>query len=79
MSYESDPARRAVAITKSDATIIPGTRGVYVGGAGDIAARFVGDPDTTVTLVGVVAGTVLPIEVVQIMAATDATNLVALY
>jgi len=78
MSYESDPARRAVAITTHDTDEIPVTRGVYVGGAGNITCQFK-DDSSTVVLVGATAGSVLPIEVVLVHTDTTATSLVALY
>lgn len=72
-------AVRAVAVTKSDATVLPTTRGLWVGGAGDVAVRFTGDT-AAVTLVGVLAGSLLPIEVVQVMSTnTTATSMLALY
>jgi hypothetical protein len=81
MSYESDPARKGVAITTSDTVSIASgtTRGIYVGGAGNLVCLFK-DHDTVVTIVGAVAGTVLPFEVVRVNAtSTTATSLVALY
>lgn len=72
-------ARRAAAVTKSDSTMLEPTRALFVGGAGDLALRFVDAPTTTVTLTGVVAGSVLAVSVVQVMNATTATNIVALY
>jgi hypothetical protein len=74
-----DPADRLVAITKSDTTDLTGVRGVYVGGAGNLAVRMVNDPSTTVTIVGVAAGTLLPIRVTRVMAATTATDLTGFY
>lgn len=87
MSSLSDitPASRMFAVTPSDTASIAGPnsednipRGVYVGGAGDLAIKC-GDDDA-VTLVGVVAGSLLPIRPTRIMAAnTTATNIVAVY
>lgn len=72
-------ARRGAAVTKSDTTILEPTRALFVGGAGDLAVRFSDDRATTVTLTGVVAGSVLALSVVQVMNATTATNITALY
>jgi hypothetical protein len=70
------PYRGAVAVTKSDATIIPVTRGLYVGVAGDVVVRTVnGD---TVTFKAAPVG-VLAVAVDQVRAATAATDILALY
>lgn len=72
------PAGGGYAITKSNVTVLnPPTRGVWVGGAGDIAVRYA--DQTTDTLVGVPAGTLLPISVDQVLNATTATNISGLY
>jgi len=75
-----DAARNAYAITPSDSVELPFIpRGVYVGGAGNIAVKLMDDADA-VTLVGCVAGSIIPIRPKSIMATnTTATNLVALY
>jgi hypothetical protein len=79
MSY-TDPSRVAVAITPSDSTDIANgqlTRGVYVGGAGDVAAVI---GDNAITFVGAVAGSILPIRCSRINStSTTATSLVALF
>lgn len=75
------PADRAFAITPSDATIFDNpTRGIYVGGAGNIALRTRGGD--TVTLMGCVAGSVIPVQADKVLAVgsgTTATNLVGLW
>jgi hypothetical protein len=71
-------AYRATAVTPSDATVIPVPRSLYVGGAGDIAAVLAGDT-AVVTFSGVPAGSILPIQVTKVMAATTATLILALY
>ena len=71
-------ATGGVAVTASDATDLGSTRALWVGGAGNLAVRFV-DTATTITLVGVAAGTLLPLQVNKVMAATTATSIVALY
>jgi hypothetical protein len=73
------PARRAVALTKSDTTEFKVTRGLWVGGAGNVAVKMA-DDTAAVTFVGVAAGTLLPLRVWQLMSTnTTATSVVALY
>lgn len=76
----SSPALNAAAVTKNDSEDLTYvTRGIYVGGAGDIAVRMVGST-TAVTFAGVAAGTVLPIRVGRVMSTnTTATSIVALW
>lgn len=78
MSIQYAPYRKGVAVTTSDATVIPMTRGLWVGGAGNISVRTAsGD---TVLLSGVAAGTEIPIAVDMVNAtSTTATLIVALY
>ena len=66
------------AVTASDSTDLGVTRALWVGGAGNLAVQFV-NAATTVTLTGVPAGTLLPIQVTKVMAATTATSIVAIY
>ena len=75
----SDPADKIVAVTPSDSTDLTGTRALFVGGEGNVAVRMINDPSTTVTLTGVIAGSILPLRVTRVMAATTATNITALY
>lgn len=68
-----------VAVTKSDATILPTTRALWVGGAGDVAVILANDT-AAVTIVGVAAGTLLPVQVTKVMDTnTTATSILALY
>lgn len=69
-------ASSLTAITPSDSTDLSGTRGIYVGTAGNISI-IAEDDITAVTLTNVPAGVVLPIFVKRVMAATTATGLVA--
>ncbi|TBG78610.1 hypothetical protein ELG76_04140 [Rhizobium leguminosarum] len=73
------PASGFAAITPHDSTDLTYvTRGVYVGGAGNIVA--VDERNNPVTFTGVTAGTVLPIRVRRINStSTTATSLVALW
>lgn len=78
MSVKSDPASGFAAVTKSDTIPLPTTsRALYVGTSGNLAVK--GRAGTTVTFVGVPAGTVLPIEAVYVMAATTAADIVAMF
>lgn len=73
------PASLAQAITKSDATSYAPTRGLYVGGTGDVAVTMAGDGGD-VTFSSVPAGTILPIRVTRILSTgTTATSIVALW
>jgi hypothetical protein len=68
------PATTAAAVTPSDSTALT-SRAVWVGGAGDLSVRLSGAPSTTVVFTAVPAGSLLPVSVVRIMAATTATNI----
>ena len=74
----SNPAEYAAAVTTSDSvnfTYI--TRGLYIGGAGNVSVLLA--DDTTVVFNGAVAGSILPIRAKRVNTATTATNIVALY
>ena len=73
------PATAAVAVTPHDTNELSiYTRGIYVGGAGNINMMLQGD-SAAVVWVGVLAGTVLPARAKIILStSTTATNLVAL-
>ena len=73
------PAEHMFEVTPNDSTeLANATRAVYVGGAGDLKIKAVGGE--TVTLVGVAAGSLLPLRVVQILSTgTTATSIVAMY
>lgn len=83
--YDSDstcPAHGAKAVTKSDSTVLPTTRGLYIGTTGDVAVTMADDTAgaaTVVTFVAVPVG-ILPIQVTKVMSTnTTASNIVALY
>ena len=77
MALATDPAVGLFSVTPSDATVVY-ARGLYVGGAGNIAI-VAKDDDAPQTLVGVLAGTVLPIQVKQVYSTgTTATNIIGL-
>lgn len=73
-----DPGRKAAAVTKSDSTVLAPTRALWVGGAGNLSVIFA-DDSSAVTITGVTAGSLLPISVKQVMDATTATNMVAIW
>lgn len=76
----TSPASKLVLITPADSPLatVP-TRGVWVGGAGNIAVIAAQD-SAAVTISGVPAGTLLPIAVSQINSTnTTATLIVAMY
>ena len=78
-SQNINSSMKAFAISKSDSTDFAFlVRGIYVGGAGDVVV--VNPDDTTVTFVGVPAGTILPVQARRVNStSTDATNMVGLY
>lgn len=68
----------AATVTPSDSTVLRPTRGIYVGTGGNIAVQMT--LGNTVTLVGVLGGSILPIQVVKVLSTgTTASNMVALY
>jgi hypothetical protein len=73
------PAQDWAAVTASDsAALDPIPSAIYVGGAGDLAVKS--EAGDTVTLVGVTAGSVLPIRPQYVMSTnTTATSIVALW
>lgn len=86
-NFWQNTASHAVPITTSDTVQIKDangaviqTRGIYVGGAGNIAVLMDKKGAAAVTFTGVPVGTILPIETSQVMATnTTATLLLALY
>ena len=73
------PADNAVAVTKHDTTELTYvSRGIYVGGAGDMTVLTLGGETTQ--FVGIAAGTLLPIRVRRVNSTgTTVTAIVALY
>lgn len=67
----------AVAVTKSDATVLPTTRALYIGVTGDVVVTMA-NGNTPITFKAVPVG-ILPIQVTKVLAATAATDIVALY
>ena len=73
------PAGGAFAVTPHNTNLLPvATRGIYVGGSGDVAGYTVAGHH--VTFVGVPAGFILPVRMASItVAGTTATSIVGLY
>lgn len=70
-------AHGAFLVTPGDATFIPVTRALYVGGTGNLNVRMA--DDQTVLFTAVPVG-IFPIQVDQVLStSTTATNIVALY
>lgn len=78
------PARGARAVTPADSDLthplkMIATRGLYIGTAGNVAVLLLNDADP-VTFIGVLAGSILPLRVIQVRTTnTTASNIVALY
>lgn len=73
------PADEAFAVEPSDETTFdPPTRGLYIGQAGDVIVDMA-KSGTNILYKSVPAGSVLPISVVRVKAATVAQHIVALY
>lgn len=70
------PATRSVAVTKSDDTVYK-FKSLFVGGAGNVTIKH-DESGSAVTYTGVIAGQILPVRGVRVMAATTATNIVAM-
>lgn len=78
MSYTSDPAGFATAVTPSDITVLTPTRGLYIGSAGHVVVQMYGS-DNTVTFSNVPVG-ILPVRVTKVLATgTGASDIVALW
>lgn len=69
-------ASDAFEVTPADDTDLAQVpRALYVGSDGNLSLRF---PSGDVTFVGVLAGTLLPVRPTRVLAATTATNILAL-
>lgn len=77
-SGSTTPAAKAVAVTPADVDLAQRTRAIYTGTTGDLVVKMA-DGDNSVIFRSVAAGSILPIRVTQIMAATTATDIVALF
>ena len=83
MGTLTNPAANAIAVVASDTIDIPtGTvsaaRALYIGGAGDVA--LVTENGDSVTFVGLLAGTILPVRCTRVDSTnTTATSIVAIW
>lgn len=70
---------KSVAVTPSDSTDLTGTatKGLWVGTAGNLSVKLSGDSSAT-TWKNVASGTYVPGNFIRVMAATTATDIVAL-
>jgi hypothetical protein len=75
--FPSDPAQDAKAVTPSDTANQGDVRALYVGDFGNVS--LVTALGSTVVFTNVVAGSILPVRCTQVLAATTATGIVALY
>lgn len=78
-SVEEHSATDGFSVTPSDTTVFDKpTRGIYIGGAGNIAVRMVSG--TVLTFTSVPAGSILPVQVDQVRAAnTTASAIIGLF
>jgi hypothetical protein len=76
----ANAAEYAAAVTPSDfVNFSSATRGLYVGGAGNVVVVMASD-GAAVTFTGVPAGTFLPVRAIRVNnASTTATSIVALW
>lgn len=71
--------RGGVAVTPDDTTLLAPTRGLYIGGTGDVTVDFA-DGTTDVLLTAPILGTIHPISVIRVKSTgTTATAIVAIY
>ena len=79
MSYLSAPAYQFLAVTPSDTVNLQGTtRGLYIGSDGNVVC--INESGNAVTFVGLIAGTILPVQTTRVNATnTTSTNIVALF
>jgi hypothetical protein len=75
---DNSGATKAVAITPDDDTDIDVTRGLYVGGAGDLVV-VLGDDDTPMTFTAIAAGVIHPLRVKRVMEASTANGILGVY
>ena len=78
MEVVTRPYRGGVAVTPHDTNLIAPTRGLFIGGAGNVSVDFA--DGTSALLTAPAVGSVLPISVIRVKAtSTTATTMVALY
>lgn len=72
----------AAAVSPSDTTVVGPTRGLYVGTSSSaqlVVIMYDDNTATSITLKNVIAGTIYPLNVKKVMAATTASDIVAIY
>lgn len=70
----------AVDISSTDHKFNQPTRGLYVGGAGNVIVKLQGDPATSLTFTAVPAGTTLALRIHTVVrTSTTATAMIALF
>jgi hypothetical protein len=75
---DAAPAQNFGAVTPSDSTTFTNRpRAIYVGVTGDLVVQD--ESNVSITFKAVPGGTVLPIRPLRVMAATTASQIVALY
>lgn len=79
MDNLSIPASSALDVTPSDTTDLTGCRAIFVGGAGTLVVKMLNPTRDSSVEFECPAGILLPIRVQRVMAATDATAIVALF
>ncbi len=79
MAFDANIPSRWVTCTPSDATDLTGSIGLYIGGAGNVSARTLNDPNTTVVFTAPPVGTFIPGNFTRVMAATTATLILIAY
>lgn len=77
VAIEGSIPSRWVACTKSDATDVTGSIGLYVGGTGDVAVKTL-NYDTSVTFSAVPVGTFIPGNFTRIMSTNTTATLMLL-
>lgn len=77
MSHESDPGKFAAVVAKSDVTVLPPTRELWIGVTGNLTLKMVGD-GAVVEFLNVPVGR-FPIQCTQVRAATTAGSIVAVW
>jgi hypothetical protein len=68
-----------IASTTSAVTLVHTSRGIWVGGGGDVSVNLVSSTANPATFVGVAAGVILPLRVTGFTTLTTATNIISLY
>lgn len=76
--YNSDPARNAVAITPADADLADYPAALFIGTTGNVTVDLV-DSGSNITFKNVPSGSILPISVKRVRAATTAADIIGIY